>query len=168
MNAEQIIKRELDGWLFRMSCAPGPESRPVVKAIKVPKSYIPDHRPTWDYVADTSGEPHHNAVTFTVEEDDKIITMRANGHRWADVAKTIKRCINLTRDRYKKLCLERGIAPVQRIEAKKPERLSDAVKAQIVNMREAGMSYDNIAAQMGLTRWMVADCVHKMNRRRAA
>lgn len=165
MSAEQAIKQSLDGWLFRLSMTTGCEGRPYVRAIKVPKDYIPDHSPLWDYAGDPE-QPHYNAAVFTLEEEDTIIEMRRQGKRWADIATTIKRCINTTRDHYLRICKERGIEPIQRIEQKKPQRLSDQVKAQIASMRDTGMSYDTIAAQMGLTRWTVADCYNKICKRR--
>lgn len=167
MNAEQVIKNALDGWLFRITTTSGPEARPIVRAIKVPRDYIPSHKADWDYAVEPSSQPHHNAVAFTPEQDDIIITMREQKHRWQEIAKTIHRCMNRTRDRYKELCMERGVDPVKRIDrGLPPQRLSDAVKAQIWHMREAGLSYDKIAAQMGLTRWTVSDCIGKMRKNR--
>lgn len=164
MNAEQYIKSKLDGYFFSLTTTGGPEAVPFVKVLRVPLDHIPEHRATFEYFNDGS-EPHHNSVAFTKEQDDQIIALRSEGKRWADICRALHRCIHRTRERYMELCLERGLDPITRIDRpKRPERLSDAVKQQVVLMRESGMSYDRIAEQMGLTRWTVADCVAKMRK----
>ena len=167
-QAEAKIKKILDGWFFRMTTTRGPEAVAIVRAIEVEKDYIPEHRPEWDYLHDDS-KPHHNAAVFSPEEDDIILTMRANQHRWADIGKTLKRCIHSIRDRYKQVCLERGITPLERIaKAGKPQMFSLSEKMRMLAMRDRGMSYDKIAAKFQCSRWTVADAISKLRRKMRA
>jgi hypothetical protein len=168
LEAEAKIRETLDGWFFRMTTTRGPEATPMVRAIEVEKDYIPEHRPEWDYLMDDS-KPHHNAAVFSPEEDDIILTMRASGSRWADVGKSLGRCIHAIRDRYKVLCLERGIEPIERIAPTgPPSKFSDSDKMRMLSMRDRGMSYDKIAAKFGCSRWSVADTISKFRRKMRA
>jgi hypothetical protein len=163
-EAEAYIKSKLDGWLFRMSTTGGKEARTTVRAIEVPLDYIPSHRPQFEYAFEEGAE-HHNRLNFTPEQDDIIVQLRAEGVRWADVAKAIKRCTNNTRDRYKQICAERGMEPAPTRMAK-PSKIPDEVKARLFHLRfQIGMTYEAIGLETGLTKWQVADTIAKMKRK---
>lgn len=160
---EQTIKTALDGKFYSLS-----ESGRI-NCRAVPVDYIHDHRPHGGILIEEDA-PHHNAVPFTPEQDDIIIEMRANAQRWASIARTIRRCIHRTRERYAVVCAERGIEQAARMPSR-PSKFTEQTKAQIFHMREVlKMPYEAIAHQMGLTKWQVADAVNRVRKqkRRAA
>jgi hypothetical protein len=164
-EAEAIIRRSLDGHFFSLFVSPGIDAVAVVKCRKVAPDYIPDHRPPYSLTEDAPMAVHHNAVLFTPEQDQTIIDMRNAGRRWADIARTLRRCIHKTRERYGVLCRERGFEPIRRI-LTKPTVFTEQVKQRCYKMRETGMGYEEIGTQMGLTKWQVADAVARVRKQR--
>jgi hypothetical protein len=168
MDMEALIKSKLDGWFFRMTTTRGPEAMPMVRAIEVPKDYTPEHRPEWDYLMDDS-KPHHNAAVFTVEEDDIILTKRTSGARWAEISKELGRCIHSVRDRYKALCLERGIEPIVRIECvRRAPKFTDAEAMAMIELRDRGLAYGKIGKKFGCVASTVRESIERFQRRQAA
>jgi len=154
MSAEHIIKTALDGNFFYVN------HDGKVRCRTVPFDHIPTHKPAILVLEDG---PHHNAIFFSLEQDDIIVQMRARGCRWADVARTLKRCIHKTRERYTAICLERGMEPAPK-QIARPTKLPRSVCEQALHMRELGMSYDEISKQMGLGKWQIADAVQRIRR----
>jgi len=162
MNAEHIIKAALDGNFFVITFGGQTRSR------SVPFDHIPDHRPLYGRLEEEEG-PHHNVAEFSDVEDETILAMRESKHRWADVARALRRCIHAVRDRYSRLCVDRGIEPIERLaRTGPPAKFSPEDKLRMLRMRDKGMSYDKIAARVGGSRWMVADSISKLRRKMEA
>lgn len=152
MNAEQIIKNALDGKFFRLDAM----GKTIIKT--VPHDHIPDHKPVmlYDFVPCDPNYVHHNVRPWTEEENDTLIEMRGRGERWEAIAKRLKRALSTLRMRYEKVCTERGI-PMAKAAPGKPQKLTAETKAEIVRLRDLGMTYTEINKQLGLAGYTARD-----------
>jgi hypothetical protein len=152
MNVEQFIKSRLDGKFFRLDAM----GHTTVKA--VPLDHIPDHKPVmlYDIVPCDPNYVHHNVRPWTLEEDDTLVEMRGRGERWESIAKRLKRALSSLRMRYQAVCAARGIEMVK-IAPGKPHKLTPEIKAEIVRMRDLGMTYTEINKQLGLGGYTARD-----------
>jgi len=170
MNADQAerhIKSQLDGRFFTMMVTPGFEAEPYVDERRVPKDYIPDHRPAWSTDMEGGEVEHHNATPFTAEQDAKLLEMRAAGARWRVIGVAIGRCVNNTRDRYKAICRERGIDPGP-TRLPKPPKVAIHIKERAFALKLDGYTYVQIGEMLGLTKWQASDAVLQVKKRRMA
>lgn len=145
MNAEQIIKDALDGSFFRYD--------PVTQKIKrtrVPKNYIPNHKPSFTM---TEKKPSHNAKNWTIEEDMLLLEMRAKGMRWRQIGTALKVSFNSAANRYYELCIKRGIQPIRSFY----RVYDDGAEEKVVELRRRGMMLKEVAEALGMTKNQVVN-----------
>jgi hypothetical protein len=158
MNVEQIIKAALDGTFYRVSVNTG-----AVSAESVPLDYMPRYEVA--PVRDKPPGPRHNQRPRTPDEDNELMRMRGEGMTWFAIADTQGRDIKTVRNRYFALCKERGIS-VAGARRRPPTRLSDETKAEILRLRDMGMSYPSINATLGLSGSVARDYYAYITRRK--
>jgi hypothetical protein len=110
----------------------------------------------YDVVPSDPNYVHHNVRPWTDAENDTLIEMRGRGERWEAIARRLKRALSSLRERYAKLCEERGIPMVKSIPGK-PAKLTPEAKAEIVRMRDLGMTFTEINKQLGLAGFAARD-----------
>jgi len=162
MNAENIIKTALDGSFFFIDFDGRTRVKPVTD------DYMPDHRPKYGLLEEEEG-PHHNALPFSLEQDEKLITLRESGLPWRYVARAVGRCTNTSRERYVALCAERGIEPVSCARAHK-SKFPAELKLKIAELRKKRFPWDIIASQLGMAKQEVQSAYQtycRANRRAA-
>ncbi|HLO78176.1 MAG TPA: hypothetical protein VK196_17105 [Magnetospirillum sp.] len=107
MSPEDWIKSRLDGH-FYSRCWDG-----HVRDLAVPRDYTPTHEPP---SAKTNVAKIRAAMAnrrpWTPDEDASIVSMRADGFGYVEIAKALRRGDKGVIARYKKLCTEAGIVPV--------------------------------------------------------
>lgn len=153
-EAEQIIKSVLDGKFYSRS----PDGNRIC-VVSVPLDYIPDHRPAYDEeAAAASGRKagERNQKRWSKEEDDRLVALRARGLRWQVIASEMHRGDKGVRTRYYEICGERNMTPVGAT-VSPVNMLTPEVKAQIVKMREEGMTFPEINHQLGLIGFKARD-----------
>jgi hypothetical protein len=156
MNAEQIIKKHLDGKFFRTDAM----GKTTVK--EVPLDYIPDHKPImlYDCVPTDPNYIHHNTRPWLPQDDDMIVELRGAGARWDAIARRLKRELSSVRMRYQAVCAERGIEMVKSAPGK-PSYLTPEIKADIVRLRDQGMSFVEITRVLNLNEYAARDYYHR-------
>lgn len=140
MNAEQIIKKALDGKFVFVDPETG---RVTVKS--VPANFIPKYKP-----AQAAKGPHNNAHVWTDEEDETIIVLRSQRKRWTEIGKAVGVSATLAINRYNHLCKVRGLTPVSNEETKNWS-FSQEVRERVISMRLKGHVFKEIAAIVGIT-----------------
>jgi hypothetical protein len=158
MNAEEYMKSKLDGLFFSLQCGNSIRSEPKVKAFRVPKDYIP----RFNGFAETARRQENGRNNgrrgrpWTDEEDNTLMDMRGRGIRWESIGRELRRCKRDTARRYLGICAERGMVPAK-ARSTGPATLSADDKAEIVRLRDLGMTFDQISAQMGLKGYIARD-----------
>lgn len=148
--AEQIIKAELDGNFWYVD-------RETFKVVRrdVPKDYTPSFKSAPIYVPPKQGHPKRRV--WSAQEDEMILELRLRKTSWYDVQKVLHRGITQLRDRYKELCIERGLVPdigrPQRAYLSWPEEL----KNDILRFRRSNMPLRAVARKAGVSAFMIRD-----------
>ncbi len=147
MTTEREMKEALDGRFFWFD-----HSNERVGCSLVPKDYIPSHRTTSDEDAlAESGRKGGMAERrgWTQAEDEKLIELRGEGLRWQHIARRMGRGDKAARLRYLALCKARGMTPVKCSKAPRAV-LTMHQRDEIIRLREAGYSFPEIDAELGL------------------
>ena len=146
MNAEQIIKSHLDGKFFNFNVQ---QQRTLVR--RVPKDFIPDHTPKFSIVSE---KPSVNARQWTEEEDDHLVSLFQQGVSYKEMAKAIGVCTSAAINRYRVLCLRRGLETNRR---DLNERHSDETCRRVAYLKVVKkLSFLEIGAELLLSRDQVA------------
>jgi hypothetical protein len=153
MNAEQIIKANLDGKFFFVDQHSG---RTMMKSVGV--DHIPEHKPIFgnDFSALSVALAEIKAKSWLPEEDEKLIAMRARGMKWESIRKIMQRGERSIKERYLKICGERGIEALLTSSSSAPMLTSEA-KREIVALRSQGHSFGEIAELTGRPAYQVLD-----------
>lgn len=153
MNAEQIIKNALDGKFFYVNQATNKVEMKVVD-----RDFIPEHKPNYqaDYAALSETLKAIRGNPWLPEEEEQLISMRARGLRWCSIRKMMQRGEKAVKERYLRLCRERGIEPLLTPPAQAP-MLTNEAKAQIIVLRKQGLSPAQVAEMTGRPAYQVAD-----------
>lgn len=155
MTAEEVIKSELDGWFFRFDNDYG-----RVVRNKVPKNYIPEFAAPENAIKDAS---HHNVKLWSENEDDQLIALRDEGKSFDNIGKTMKRAVQLCRDRYAFVCEKRGISP----KLSSLQKKFTAEQAEILwTLRTAGMPFAEIGERIGLSKKQATDFYQHLRQQR--
>lgn len=146
MNAEQIIKAELDGKFFHLNVE---KQKTIVR--RVPKNFIPDHTPKFLIVSEV---PSVNARQWSEEEDECLIKMFQDGMSYKEMGKALGVATSAAINRYRVLCLRRGLS------ATRPdlnEKHPDAVCQRVAYLKMVKKwSFLEIGAELLLSRNQVA------------
>ena len=153
MNAEQVIKAELDGKFFSVNPVNG---EIITKA--VPIDYIPAHRPLYQCnsalvsvaLKDAKANP------WLPADDEELVSMRARGLRWGSIRKILRRGEKSIRERYLLLCEERGIEPLV-TPVGYVSNLTPAAKAEIISLRKQGCTFSQIGEITGRPVYQIMD-----------
>lgn len=146
MNAEQIIKKVLDGHFFTFNAD---KQKTCVR--RVAKNYIPDHTPKFSIVTVT---PSSNARAWTSQEDDLLIEMFHKGYSYKKMGQIIGVSISAAINRYRALCLTRNLDTKRK---ELHEKYSAEVHQRVVYLKTVEK----------MTFWQIAD-VMRMNRNQIA
>lgn len=146
MNAEQIIKAELDGKFFHFNAE---KQKTIVR--RVSKDFIPDHTPKFSIVPEA---PSVNARKWTQEEDEQLISMFQQGVSYKEMGRAIGVSTSAAINRYRVLCLKHGLETTRR---DLNERHSDEVCHRVAYLKVVKkFSFLEIGAELLLTRDQVA------------
>lgn len=158
MNAEQYIKSKLDGSFFSLHSARTGDAAPRLVKLRVPKDFIPRFE-SMAMIEKCQEAGRNNGVkvrSWTVEEDNHLLALRAANVRWEAIAGELRRGKKGLAERYKALCEERGITPM-RIAHRGPASITADERAQIVALRDSGLTFQQITEQMGLKAYIARD-----------
>lgn len=152
-QAEKVIKTALDGKLFGIDISTG---RVVMR--KVPLDHIPTHRSVIqdDYSKLSEAIKAVKANHWLPEEDNRLIVMRERGISWESIRKMMQRGEKSIKERYVKLCQERGIVPLIMPSVPAPS-LTNEAKAEIVLLRMQGVPFAQIAESVKRPTYQVVD-----------
>lgn len=166
-EAEAYIKRNLDGWFFSLQVMGGEAATPRVIANKVPKDFNPEYDRLPDSHEDAQEDGRRGgapkARPFTLEEDNRLVELRQSGQRWQFIAAELKRATAIIRARYDILERERGL-PFVKAKTGKLSQLTAEQKAQIVQLRAQGMTFQQINETMGVQGYVARDYYHRYQR----
>ena len=150
---EQKIKEHLDGKFYAVDVVTG-----NVEFRTVPVDYIPSHKSA--YSGDRAGLSEImrmvKANPWLEEEDEKLLAMRQRGVKWESIRKMMQRGEKSIKERYLKLCKERGIEPIIATTAHAP-LLTNEAKARIIMLRKQGLSPSQVAEMTGRPTYQVVD-----------
>lgn len=150
---EDAIREQLDGTLTVVNVATG-----CIETRRVALDHIPNHKGS--YQGDYSGLSNTlrliKANPWLPEEDEKLLAMRERGVKWESIRKVMQRGEKAIKERYLKLCKERGLEPLLTPFAQAP-MLTNEAKAQIIALRKQGLSPGQVAEMTGRPAYQVAD-----------
>lgn len=161
MDAEQVIKQELDGWFYSIVISSGIDAVPKVYARRVATDYIP----YYSFEETEEGKRHAAKKKvmkreWTPAEDAMLMELRNGGGRWEPIASYMRRHKKSVVERYNQLCAELGQAPIT-LRPKGAASLSAEEKAKIVALRDAGKSWSQIGAEMNIGLYVARDYYHR-------
>lgn len=147
MTTELEMKEALDGWFYSFDFEAG-----KVTSKMVPRNHIPKHKPVYDTALEAL-RVNQNAHDWDDEQDNYIITRREAGITFKAIGKEMGLSESCVLRRYRALCTERGIRPAQW--AGRNRKYSPEVEARIVELRQSGKAFTDIAELMKLPRAVV-------------
>lgn len=157
----------LDGFFYSMQSAKADGAAPRVRTFVVAKNYIPSFGALARHDRMVAGGSNNGLkVQWSDAEDNALLEMRARGMRWENIGREMKRDKKTVNQRYYLLCEQRGIEPAPRFQSG-PTRLTHDDKLMIVQLREQGMTFDQISERMGLKNYIARDYYCRFKRQLA-
>jgi hypothetical protein len=126
LEAEQIIKAELDGLFYMIDRETG-----AVKARHVRRDFIPKHNAISDHNLRFTGENNGTYKPWSPELDNLLIETRNSGQAWSDVSIVVGRGKNTCIDRYRLLCQERSLTPVPNVSPKRRRPVEPVARSPV-------------------------------------
>lgn len=150
---EEAIKAHLDGTLVAVNAVTG-----QIVTSSVPLDHIPKHNSSHntDFAALSQTMREVKANPWDEDEDDRLIAMRERGVKWCSIRKIMQRGERSIKERYLKLCQERGIEPLLTPSAPAPA-LTNEAKRDIISLRKQGCTFPQIAEMTGRPTYQVMD-----------
>ena len=145
MTTEQEIKEALDGWFYSFDFENG-----TVTCTAVARNHIPTHRPRWWEIGIEALRANGNAHNWDDDQDDLIVARRASGVAFGLIGKEMGLSESCVVKRYKVICTQRGIRPARR--AARTRKYSPEIEARIVELRQGGKTFSDIAHILKLPR----------------
>lgn len=150
---EDAIKSKLDGNFFAVNLVTG-----SIESRVVPKDYIPTHTASYqgDFASLSDRLRKIKGNPWLPEQDERLIAMRARGVKWSSIRKFMQRGEKSVKERYVKLCQERGMEPLLTPFIQAPALTTEA-KAEIIVLRRQGFSPSEVAEMTGRPAYQVLD-----------
>lgn len=150
---EEAIKKRLDGTVTFVNVATS-----HIETRRVALDHIPTHKGSFqsDYAGLSNAMRLAKANPWLPEEDERLLAMRERGVKWESIRKIMQRGEKAVKERYLRLCRERGIEPLLTPPAQAP-MLTNEAKAQIIVLRKQGLSPAQVAEMTGRPAYQVAD-----------
>lgn len=150
---ESAIKAHLDGTFVAVSVVTG---RTEVREVAL--NYMPTHEASWqgDFTILSEKLRVIRAKPWTAADDEQMMAMRERGVKWSSIRKMLRRGEKAVKERYIKICKQRGIDPVLTPSAQAP-MLTNEAKAEIIVLRKQGLSPAQVAEMTGRPTYQVVD-----------
>lgn len=144
MNIEQEMKAYFDGWLFSIDY-----ERNRTVSTSVPIDYIPSHKPKCTMDEDESRN-QNLGHRWSEVEDQTLLEMRRAGNTFREIGKAMAMSGSAAQRRHQDLMMQQGYMPPKR--RFKPLKFSLELEARVVEMRDKGMGFHEIAPIVGIGR----------------